>query len=30
MYADWMKNIKLEVTAEEIAKYEKDKKRSKK
>lgn len=27
MYGDWMKNIKLEVTPEELKKYEEDKKK---
>ena len=27
MYGEWMKNIKLEVTPEELEKYEEDKKR---
>lgn len=27
MYAEWMKNIKLEVTPEELAKYKEDKKK---
>ena len=28
MYGDWMKNIKLEVTPEELKKYEEDKKKN--
>jgi len=28
MYADWMKNISLDITPEELSKYEEDKKKN--
>lgn len=28
MYADWMRNISLDITPEELAKYEEDKKKN--